>query len=284
MTKSGTLYLCATPIGNLGDISFRALEILKNVDLIACEDTRHSQKLLTHFGISKPTTSYFEHNRLEKGEQILKVLKEGKDVALITDAGTPAISDPGEELVRQCAQADIRVVPIPGPAALISALVVSGLPTGRFSFEGFLSVNKKSRAEHLTQIEKDTRTLIFYEAPHKLLRTLNDLLAVLGDREICLVRELTKVHEEVRRTTLLEAAAYYAENPPRGEFVLVVAGADEAALQAQAAAAYADIGICAHVDSLIAQGMDKKDAIKEVAQLRGLKKRDVYNQYERADD
>lgn len=171
----GKLYLCATPIGNLEDISIRTLNILKSVDLIACEDTRHSLKMLTHFEISKPLTSYFEHNKTEKGLKIIEKIKEGKNVALITDAGTPAISDPGEDLVRLCAENGVDVVPVPGPAALINALIVSGLPTGRFSFEGFLSVNKKSRADHLDEVKNDTRTLIFYEAPHKLLRTLNDM-------------------------------------------------------------------------------------------------------------
>lgn len=277
--KYGKLYLCATPIGNLEDISIRTLNILKSVDLIACEDTRHSLKMLTHFEISKPLTSYFEHNKTEKGLKIIEKIKEGKNVALITDAGTPAISDPGEDLVRLCAENGVDVVPVPGPAALINALIVSGLPTGRFSFEGFLSVNKKSRADHLDEVKNDTRTLIFYEAPHKLLRTLNDMSKVFGDRKIALVREITKIHEEVKRTTLFEAAKFYTENPPKGEFVLVIEGKSYEELSEEKAEEFENISVTEQINALIGEGIDKKDAIKQVAVLRNMKKRDVYNEY-----
>ena len=227
-TGQGTLYLCATPIGNLEDITLRVLQTLKDVDLIAAEDTRNTLKLLNHFDIHKPMTSYHEHNKAESGGKILARLLAGETCALVTDAGSPAISDPGEDLVRLCAENGITVCAIPGPCALVTALSISGLPTGRFTFEGFLSVNKKSRQEHLTGLKDETRTMIFYEAPHKLLATLRDLADAFGeDRKISLCRELTKLHEEVRRMTLGEAAAYYEENPPRGEFVLVVAGAEE---------------------------------------------------------
>lgn len=275
----GKLYLCATPIGNLEDISIRTLNILKSVDLIACEDTRHSLKMLTHFEISKPLTSYFEHNKTEKGLKIIEKIKDGKNVALITDAGTPAISDPGEDLVRLCAENGVDVVPIPGPAALINALIVSGLPTGRFSFEGFLSVNKKSRADHLDEVKNDTRTLIFYEAPHKLLRTLNDMSKVFGDRKIALVREITKIHEEVKRTTLFEAVKFYTENPPKGEFVLVIEGKSYEELSEEKAEEFENISVTEQINALIGEGIDKKDAIKQVAVLRNMKKRDVYNEY-----
>lgn len=275
----GKLYLCATPIGNLEDISIRTLNILKSVDLIACEDTRHSLKMLTHFEISKPLTSYFEHNKTEKGLKIIEKIKDGKNVALITDAGTPAISDPGEDLVRLCAENGVDVVPVPGPAALINALIVSGLPTGRFSFEGFLSVNKKSRADHLDEVKNDTRTLIFYEAPHKLLRTLNDMSKVFGDRKIALVREITKIHEEVKRTTLFEAVKFYTENPPKGEFVLVIEGKSYEELSEEKAEKFENISVTEQINALIGEGIDKKDAIKQVAVLRNMKKRDVYNEY-----
>lgn len=275
----GKLYLCATPIGNLEDISIRTLNMLKSVDLIACEDTRHSLKMLTHFEISKPLTSYFEHNKTEKGLKIIEKIKDGKNVALITDAGTPAISDPGEDLVRLCAENGVDVVPVPGPAALINALIVSGLPTGRFSFEGFLSVNKKSRADHLDEVKNDTRTLIFYEAPHKLLRTLNDMAKVFGDRKIALVREITKIHEEVKRTTLFEAVKFYTENPPKGEFVLVIEGKSYVELSEEKAEKFENISVTEQINALINGGIDKKDAIKQVAVLRNMKKRDVYNEY-----
>ena len=223
---AGMLYLVPTPIGNLSDISPRCRQTLAEADFIAAEDTRVSLKLLNHLELKKSLVSYHEHNKAESGEKILARLLAGETCALVTDAGSPAISDPGEDLVRLCAEHGVTVCAIPGPCALVTALSISGLPTGRFTFEGFLSVNKKSRQEHLTCLKDETRTMIFYEAPHKLLATLQDLSAAFGaERRISLCRELTKLHEEVRRTTLGEAAAYYAENPPRGEFVLVVAGA-----------------------------------------------------------
>ena len=276
----GKLYLVATPIGNLNDLSKRAIDVLKSCDLIACEDTRYSRKLLTHFQISKPLTSYFEHNKAEKGAVIAGEIKNGKNVALITDAGTPAISDPGEDLVRLCAKEGIDVVPVPGCVAFVNALIVSGLYTGRFSFEGFLSVNRKNRMNHLEEVKDDFRTLIFYEAPHKLLKTLEDMESVFGDRKISLARELTKIHEEIRRTTLLEAIKYYSENPPRGEFVLVIEGADRKAKEEEDAKKYDDLTISEHVEMLMGENMSKKDAIKEVARLRAMQKRDVYNIYE----
>ena len=223
---SGTLYLVGTPIGNLGDLSVRALETLRRADFIAAEDTRVTAKLLNHFEIRKPCVSYYEHNKYASGEKIVARLLAGETCALVTDAGMPAISDPGEDIVRQCAEQGIDVQVIPGPCAAIAALAVSGLPTQQFCFEGFLAVSGKTRREHLQRLQGETRTMIFYEAPHKLLRTLSDLRDTFGgEREITLARELTKLHEEIRVTTVGDASAYYKENPPRGEFVLVMAGA-----------------------------------------------------------
>ena len=220
---AGTLYLVPTPIGNLGDISQRMADTLAEVDFIAAEDTRVTLKLLNHLGLKKPLLSYYRHNTGAGGQAVLDRLLAGEDGALVTDAGTPAVSDPGEELVAQCAERDIPVVAIPGPCALVTALAVSGLPTGRFTFEGFLAMNKKNRRAHLAELAGERRTMLFYEAPHKLRATLEDLAEAFGpDRRISLCRELTKLHEEVRRTTLGEAVRWYAENPPRGEFVLVV--------------------------------------------------------------
>lgn len=277
----GCLYLVATPIGNLDDITYRAVETLKNSDLIACEDTRRSLGLLNHFGIKKPLTSYFEHNKREKGEYIISVLEEGKSVSLITDAGTPAISDPGEELVRQCIEHNIRVIPVPGAAALINALIISGQSTGRFCFEGFLSVNRKSRSEHLGSLKDERRTMIFYEAPHKLKRTLSDMLDFFGDRSVSIIRELTKIHEECVVTTLKAACEFYEENAPKGEYVLVLAGKSGEEADRESAARYASVGVKEHVDALIGAGMDKREAMREVSRLRGLPKREVYNEYEK---
>lgn len=275
----GNLYLVATPIGNLDDITYRAVQILKDSDLIACEDTRHSLKLLNHLGIQKPLTSYFEHNKKEKGEYIVSALLEGKNVSLVTDAGTPAISDPGEDLVKMCIARGIRVVPVPGAAALINALIVSGQSTGRFCFEGFLSVNKKSRFDHLELLKDETRTMIFYEAPHKLKRTLSDMLAVFGDRPVSLVRELTKVHEDCMVTTLSDAQRYYEENAPKGEYVIVLAGKSGEQAQKEISEKFSSVSVKEHVDMLIGGGMDKKEAIKEAARQRGVPRRDVYNEY-----
>lgn len=276
---SGKLYLCATPIGNLGDVSPRCLEVFNSVDLIAAEDTRRTLQLLNHFEISKPLTSYHEHNKREKGGYIISLLEKGKNVALVSDAGTPAISDPGEDLVKLCIENDIEVTSIPGAVAGINALILSGLSTRRFAFEGFLSVNKRHRREHLESIKNDTHTLIFYEAPHKLKNTLSDMLNTFGGRrKIALVRELTKVHEEVRRCTIAEAVDFYAENNPRGEYVIVVEGAEKAE-EEQAENEWDNMSVREHVDKYIKEGMTSKDAIKKTAQDRKLPKRDVYNEY-----
>jgi len=277
----GTLYLCATPIGNLDDITVRCLNTLKECDMIACEDTRHSLKLLNHFDIHKPLTSYYEHNKKEKGEYIIGQLKEGKNVALVSDAGTPAISDPGEDLVRDCIKEGIKVVPIPGAVALINALIISGQNTSRFAFEGFLSVNKKSRFAHLEEVAKDSRTLIFYEAPHKLKKTLSDMRKYFGNRSLTLVRELTKIHEEVFLTDFDTAISHYEENLPKGEFVLIVEGYKDDKLQQNTENL---ISVTERVNALISEGIDKKEAIKKVAVEIGLSKRDVYNEYVRGEE
>ncbi len=276
---NGKLYLCATPIGNLGDVSSRCLEVFDEVDLIAAEDTRRTIQLLNHFEISKPLTSYHEHNKHEKGGYIISLLKAGKNVALVSDAGTPAISDPGEDLVKLCIENEIEVTSIPGPVAGINALILSGLPTKRFAFEGFLSVNKRHRKEHLESVKNDTHTLIFYEAPHKLKNTLSDMQKTFGgERKIALVRELTKIHEEVKRCTIDEAIEFYSENNPRGEYVLVIEGASKEQ-DAEEENAWDGISIKEHVDKYIAEGMSSKDAIKKAAVDRNLPKRDVYNEY-----
>lgn len=272
--ESGTLYLVATPIGNLADLSERAVKVLSEVDFIAAEDTRNSMRLLTHLGISKPMVSYFEHNKRERGEQITARLEAGESCALITDAGTPAISDPGEDIVALCAQKNIRVSSIPGPVASIVALTLSGLPTGRFTFEGFLSVNKAERRARLSELKNEARTMLFHEAPHKLRATLKDFDSAFGgDRRIAICRELTKLNEEVLHMTLGEAIAYYEEQEPRGEYVLVLEGAKE---PAENAAFWADMDIPAHVAYYIERGMTKKDAIKEAAKDRGVPKNEVY--------
>lgn len=270
---SGTLYLVATPIGNLGDFSPRALETLEAADFIAAEDTRVSLKLLNHLGIRKSLVSYHQHNQNQKGQGIVDRILAGETCALVSDAGSPAISDPGEELVKQCAQAGITVCAIPGPCALVTALSISGQSTGRFCFEGFLSTAKKSRMEHLESLRKETRTMIFYEAPHKLLSTLEDMEKVFGpQRPISLCRELTKLHEEVIRTTLSGALALYAQQSPKGEFVLVVAGAEpEEKPQATAEEA------AALVARLMEQGLSRKDAVKQTAEALGLPKNLVYD-------
>lgn len=277
--EKGCLYLCATPIGNLEDISIRALNTLKSVDIIACEDTRHSLKMLNHFEISKTLISYHEHNKIERGNELICELKSGKNIALVTDAGTPAISDPGQDLVEKCISENIRVIPIPGPVALINALIISGQDTQRFSFEGFLSVNRKNRDLHLTSIAEDERTLIFYEAPHKLVRTLEDLYKYLGDRSITIIKEITKIHETAVKTTLKEAVNLYRDVAPKGEFVLVIAGKSADEKKKELMAEFEDMDINSHVSLLISKGMDKKEAIKQVAKLRTIPKRDVYNSY-----
>ena len=268
----GTLYLVATPIGNLGDLSPRAVETLEAVDFIAAEDTRVSVKLLNHFSIKKPLVSYHEHNHVTAGQAILARLLAGESCALVTDAGTPAVSDPGEDLVRLCAENGVEVLSIPGCCAAVNALAVSGLPTGRFTFEGFLTVNKKSRRERLDSLKTEERTMIFHEAPHKLRTTLEDLCAAFGpERRVALCRELTKLHEETIRTTLEQAVEFYTENAPKGEYVLVVAGAEPV----QAAAVTLEDGV-AQVLALKRQGIRLKDAAREVAEHTGLSKNELY--------
>ncbi len=274
MDNEKVLYVVGTPIGNMGDLSPRAVETLSSVDFIAAEDTRVTVKLLNHFGIKKPMVSYFEHNKHDKGDKIIDRILAGESCAVVTDAGMPCISDPGEDLIRQCEAAGIKTVVVPGPSAVISALAVSGLETGRFTFEGFLSVNKKSRSEHLESLLDERRTMIFYEAPHKLPNTLSDLYSTFGDRKLTIARELTKVHEEIIRTTTKSAAeTYTAENPLKGEIVLILEGkkADEtAAMPLDKAVAYAK--------ELIEKGMRPTDAAKEAAALAGLKKNEIYKE------
>ena len=276
---NGKLYLCATPIGNLGDITYRCVETLKSVDLIAAEDTRRTLGLLNHLDIEKPLTSYFEHNKKEKGEYLISEMKKGKSIALVSDAGTPAISDPGEDLVKMCIEAEIDVVPVPGAVAGINALISSGFSTQRFTFEGFLTVNKRGRTEHLKSLSEEQRTMIFYEAPHKLLSTLRDMLAVLGDRRIALCREITKLHEEFVRTTISKAISKYEENPPRGEFVIVIEGKKSEEIEAEKEAVWQKMSVCEHVEMYINQGIDEKEALKKTAKDRGVSKRDIYNEY-----
>ena len=268
---SGKLYVVGTPIGNLGDFSPRALETLQNCSFIAAEDTRVTLKLLNRFEIKKPLVSYYEHNIRERGQEILARILAGEDCAVVTDAGMPCISDPGEDLVRLCAENGVETVVVPGPSAAVSALAVSGLPTARFSFEGFLSVKRTSRMEHLEAVREDPRTLIFYEAPHKLVSPLADMLEAFGDRRIALARELTKVHEEVRRTTLAGAAAHYAENPPRGEFVLIVEGAPPKKTEPPDFREAVELTL-----GLAAQGASLSEAAKEAARRTGYKKGELY--------
>ena len=275
--EKGTLYLVATPIGNLSDLSPRAVKVLSEVDFIAAEDTRNTAKLLLCFDIRKPLVSYFEHNKRERGEGIANRIAGGESCALVTDAGTPAISDPGEDLVALCAERGIPVSSVPGPVASITALTLSGLPTGRFCFEGFLSVNKTERRGRLDALKRETRTMLFHEAPHKLRATLADLCAAFGEgRRIALCRELTKRNEEVLRMTLGEAAAYYGTTEPRGEYVLVVEGATERV--EQDGAFWAEMDVPAHVAFYQSQGMSRMEAIKQTARDRGVPKNEIYRQ------
>lgn len=270
---SGILYVVGTPIGNLGDMSPRAVETLENVDFIAAEDTRVTLKLLNHFGIKKPMVSYFEHNKHQRGEIICQRILSGENCAIVTDAGMPCISDPGELLVKQCEEYGIDVKAVPGPSAVISALAISGLPTGRFTFEGFLSVNKKSRMEHLESVKNETRTMIFYEAPHKLNATLRDMLGAFGNRSIAIVRELTKIHEEVIRTTLEQAVERYSEAPLKGEIVLVIDGAkpaDKNKVYTEKEAADLAIALAAGED------ISLSEASKKAAKETGIKKGIIY--------
>ena len=274
---SGTLYLCATPIGNLEDMTFRVIRTLKEVDLIAAEDTRNSIKLLNHFEIHTPMTSYHEYNKYEKGRKLVEKLQDGMNIALITDAGTPGISDPGEELVKMCYEAGISVTSLPGAAACITALTLSGLSTRRFAFEAFLPTDKKEKEMVLQEIERETRTIIMYEAPHRLLKTLKMLSERLGkERRITVCRELTKRHETAFATTLEEACAYYNEQPPKGECVLVIEGRSREQIAQEEKAQWEEMSIEEHMEHYLSQGIDKKEAIKMVAKEREIPKKEVY--------
>ena len=277
---TGTLYLCATPIGNLEDMTFRVIRTLKEVDLIAAEDTRNSIKLLNHFEIQTPMTSYHEYNKYEKGRKLVEKLLEGQNIALITDAGTPGISDPGEELVKMCYESGIPVTSLPGAAACITALTISGLSTRRFAFEAFLPSDKKEREQILKEMETETRTMIVYEAPHRLVKTLKLFLERLGNRKITVCRELTKRHETALAVTLEEAVAHYEANPPKGECVLVIEGKSWEEARAEERKQWEEMTIEDHMEVYTKQGMDKKSAMKAVAKDRGVSKRDIYQYLE----
>lgn len=273
---AGILYLCATPIGNLEDMTYRCVRILKEVDLIAAEDTRNSIKLLNHFEIDTPMTSYHEFNKIEKAHTLLAALKDGKNIAVITDAGTPGISDPGEELVAMCYEEDIEVNAVPGAAACITAVTSSGQACRRFSFEAFLPKDKKERARVLAEMQQETRTMIVYEAPHHLRATLQELYQALGDRSITLCRELTKRYEEKKKMTLAQAVDYYRENDPRGEYVLVISGKSKEEVMEEEQSRWEDLSIEEHMQIYLDQDYSKKDAMKAVAKDRGVSKRDIY--------
>ena len=273
---AGKLYLCATPIGNLEDITMRVLRTLQEVDLIAAEDTRNSMKLLNHFEIKTPMTSYHEYNRIEKAHVLIAKMQEGTNIALITDAGTPGISDPGEDLVRLCDEAGIEVTSLPGACACVTALTLSGLGTRRFCFEAFLPMEKKERQEILNELKEETRTIIVYEAPHRLVRTLGELLEALGNRRLTICRELTKKHETAFQTTLEEALEYYQEQEPRGECVLVLEGKSREQVRLEQQQSWESISIEEHMEQYLAKGMDRKEAMKQVAKDRGVSKRDIY--------
>lgn len=273
---AGTLYLCATPIGNLEDMTFRAVRTLKEADLIAAEDTRNSIKLLNHFEIRTPMTSYHEYNKIEKGRKLTDLLLEGKNIALITDAGTPGISDPGEELVKMCHEAGVTVTAVPGAAACVTALTISGLPTRRFAFEAFLPSDKKERRDVLEELKDETRTIVLYEAPHRLIKTLEELRETLGDRQVSVCRELTKKHETVYRSTLGEACTYYQSHEPRGECVLVIQAKSREELRRQSQRKWEEMSLEEHMAYYTDQGVDRKEAMKKVAKDRGVSKREVY--------
>lgn len=274
--NQGKLYLCATPIGNLEDITMRVLRILKEADIIAAEDTRNSIRLLNHFDIRTPMTSYHEYNKIDKAYTLIEEMKKGKSVALITDAGTPAISDPGEDLVRLCYENGIEVTSLPGACACVTALTLSGLPTRRFCFEAFLPSDKKEKQAILEELKNETRTIVLYEAPHRLLRTLGELLEVLGDRRVTICRELTKKHETAFRTTLSAAIAHYTKEEPKGECVLVLEGRSRRQMKEEEQAAWNEISIQEHMQQYLDSGLDKKEAMKRVAKDRGVGKRDIY--------
>ncbi len=273
----GTLYLVGTPIGNLEDMTVRAVRILKEVDLIAAEDTRNSIKILNHFEIKTPMTSYHEFNKIDKGHEIIRKLQSGENVAVITDAGMPGISDPGEELVAMAHAAGVKVTVVPGPSAVVSALVISGLATRRFAFEAFLPSDKRKCREVLEELKEETRTIIIYEAPHHLVKTLEKLYEALGDRRISIVKELTKIHENVFRTTIKGAVEYYEANEPKGEFVLVIEGRDPKELKNEAVKSWEELSVSEHMQLYLDEGMDKKDAMKAVAKDRGVGKREIYD-------
>ena len=275
--RQGTLYLCATPIGNLKDISERVVDTLREVDIIAAEDTRNSIKLLNHFGIRTPMTSYHEYNRYDKAQELINKLREGRDIALITDAGTPGISDPGEVFVRMCNEAGIRVTSLPGACALITALTLSGLKTKRFCFEAFLPYDKKERREILAELVSETRTIIIYEAPHHLRKTLKDLRDSLGDRKMAVCRELTKQFEEVLHFTVDEALEYYNVNEPRGEYVLCIEGRSREEVRQEEQESWQELSIEEHMKLYESKGMDRKESMKKVAKDRGLSKREIYD-------
>ncbi len=275
---AGKLYLCATPIGNLEDITYRVVRTLNEVDLIGAEDTRNSIKLLNHFDIKTPMTSYHEFNKYDKAKQLVEMMKEGKNIAIITDAGTPGISDPGEEVVRQCFEAGIQVTSLPGPAACITALTMSGQKTRRFCFEAFLPKDKKEKVTVLEELKNETRTIIIYEAPHRLARTLKELRETLGNRQLTLCRELTKKYEEADKTTIDWAIEKYNEKEPRGEYVLVIEGKSQEEIQEENKQKWESMTIEEHMEYYISQGNDKKSAMKLVAKDRGVSKRDIYNQ------
>ena len=275
--KTGTLYLCATPIGNLEDITYRVLRTLKEVDLIAAEDTRNSIRLLNHFEIKTPMTSYHEYNKIDKAYQLVAKMREGKNIALITDAGTPGISDPGEDIVRICYEEGIPVTSLPGAAACITALTMSGLPTRRFVFEAFLPKDKKEHQAVLEELKTETRTIIIYEAPHHLVRTLQELSDTLGgDRRLTICRELTKRHEEKMQTTFADSMAYYEVNEPRGEYVLIIAGRSREEMKKEEQAGWEALFLEEHMAHYESQGIDRKEAMKRVAKDRGVSKRDIY--------
>ena len=276
--EPGTLYLCATPIGNLGDITERVLRTLESVDLIAAEDTRNTLRLLNHFGIKKPLTSYHEYNKFTKAEELITKLHNGQNIAVVTDAGTHAISDPGEVIAAMCIEQGIRVTSLPGACALITALTMSGMPSRRFCFEGFLPADKKERRYILEQLKREERTTILYEAPHHLRGTLQELYDSLGDRKITLCRELTKKFEEALPMTLESAIVYYSENEPRGEYVLVMAGADRAALEEEKRVKFEEMSLEEHMAMYTDQGLSRKEAMKKVAADRGVSKRDIYKE------
>ena len=274
--EQGVLTLCATPIGNLEDITYRAVRLMTEADFIAAEDTRHTKKLLNHFDIHTRLISYHEHNKIEKGPELIGLLKEGKNIVLVTDAGTPGISDPGEDLVRLALEEGIMVTSAPGCVAGVTALIISGQVTRRFIFEGFLPSNKKEKAEVLARLKDETRTVILYEAPHRLIKTLESLYEALGDRDITITKELTKKHEKVVKTSLGKALALYDEEEPRGEYVLVLAGRDKNEIKEERKESWTNLSIQEHMDIYISKGMDEKSAMKQVAKDRGVSKRDIY--------